>query len=310
MRLADIGALKSQLADLEPGLQRLRFVRERLELLAPKRKAYEETYRKMAAAEAGIDGIKRALKENDERLLQLRSDAAILEELRPKEVEHRDVQALLSRLEGLRNRYVELQTRLKEETVRMSATESNLAMTEDSIKDLLLAKARLEEIQPRLKEARLLEQEQKEMSLQRERQKELDGLASRRKALEERRERLESEAARVRQALEGLGDLDEQERRLWAQDRELDGLGTDLNSILADLRGSLKVQERALLDAQRSVKKVTALGEKGVCPTCERPLEGQHEELLKKYQLAAFRAEKEISDLQTAIRSQMEKIDG
>jgi len=220
------------------------------------------------------------------------------------------VQALLSRLEGLRNRYVELQTRLKEETVRMSATESNLAMTEDSIKDLLLAKARLEEIQPRLKEARLLEQEQKEMSLQRERQKELDGLASRRKALEERRERLESEAARVRQALEGLGDLDEQERRLWAQDRELDGLGTDLNSILADLRGSLKVQERALLDAQRSVKKVTALGEKGVCPTCERPLEGQHEELLKKYQLAAFRAEKEISDLQTAIRSQMEKIDG
>ncbi len=308
-RLADIEALKSQLADLEPCLQRLRLVRERLELLEPKRKAYEETYRKMAAAEAGIDGMKRALQENEERLLKLRSDAALLEELRPKEEEHRDVKALLSRLEGLRNRYLELCARLKEETIRMSATESNLRRAEDSIKGLLLAKARLEEIQPRLKETRLLLQEQKEMSIQRERQKELDGLASRRKALEERRERLESEAVRVRLALEGLGDLEEQERMLRAQDKELDGLGTDLNSILADLRGSLKVQERALLDAQRSVKKVTALGEKGVCPTCERPLEGQHEELLKKYKLAAFQAEKEISDLQTAIRSQMEKMD-
>lgn len=310
MRLADIEALKGQLRDLEPGLQRLRFVRERLELLEPKRKAYEETYRKMAAAEAGIDGIKRALQENDERLLQLRSDAGLLEELRPKEKEYNDVQAHLNRLEGLRNRYVELQARLNEETIRMSATESNLARTEDSIKGLLLAKARLEEIQPRLKERRRLEQEQKEMSLQRERQKEFDGLASRRQALEGRRERLESEAAKVRQALEGLEDLEEQERMLQARDRELDGLGTDLNSILADLRGSLKVQERALSEAQSSVKKVMALGEKGICPTCERPLDGQRDELLKKYKLAAFQAEKEISDLKTAIRSQMEKMDG
>ncbi len=310
MRLADIEALKSQLLDLEPGLQRLKFVRERLELLEPKRKAYEDTYRKMAAAEAGIEGAKRALQENEERLLQLRSDAALLEELRPKEKEHSDLQAHLKRLEGLRNRYVELCARLKEETIRMSAAESNLARTEDSIKGLLLAKARLEEIQPRLKEARRLEQEQKEMSLQRERQKEFDGLASRKQALEERRERLEGEAAMVRQALEGLGDLEEQERMLQAQDRELDRLGTDLNSILADLRGSLKVQERALLEAQRSVKKVMALGEKGICPTCERPLEGQRDELLKKYNLVAFQAEREISDLHRAIRSQNEKMDG
>ena len=61
--------------------------------------------------------------------------------------------------------------------------------------------------------------------------------------------------------------------------------------------------------AQANLRKVKALGAKGVCPTCERPLEGQSDLLTRKYEYAAAQAEKEIASLQAWIRAQMEKID-
>ena len=42
-----------------------------------------------------------------------------------------------------------------------------------------------------------------------------------------------------------------------------------------------------MAEAERSIKKVMALGAEGLCPTCERPLEGQRDLLIKKYENSA-----------------------
>ena len=87
-------------------------------------------------------------------------------------------------------------------------------------------------------------------------------------------------------------------------------LGSELNRVLADLRGSYKVQELALAEAERSIKKVTALGAEGLCPTCERPLEGQRDLLIKKYENSATFANAEREKLAAGIAVQIEKIEG
>ena len=76
-------------------------------------------------------------------------------------------------------------------------------------------------------------------------------------------------------------------QQLRRQDKDLDQLGSELNRVLSDLRGSYRVQELALAEAERSIKRVMALGAEGLCPTCERPLEGQRDLLIKKYENSA-----------------------
>ena len=167
-----------------------------------------------------------------------------------------------------------------------------------------------EEIAPCLEEEKRLKGELAELSIQREKQKELEGFTSRKVALESRRARLEGEMAKARQELEKLGSLEQREMELRRQDRDLDSLGTELNHILADLRGSLKVQELAIAEADRSIKRVKALGAEGLCPTCERPLQDQRDHLLQKYENATAQAKEEREKLQTKIVAQMELIDG
>ena len=64
---------------------------------------------------------------------------------------------------------------------------------------------------------------------------------SERVLIEERLARLKSEAEKARLELEGLGRIEEKEDQLRRQDRDLDQLGSELNRVLADLRGSYKV---------------------------------------------------------------------
>ena len=93
---------------------------------------------------------------------------------------------------------------------------------------------------------------------------------------------LQEAAEKIQEDLVGLGELEEREAELRRQDRDLDSLGSELNNALADLRGSLKVQENAFLENERALKKVRSLGSEGLCPTCERPIEGQRDLLLEK----------------------------
>jgi exonuclease SbcC len=309
-RLDEIESSKRLLKEIEPRLERLGTVRARLELLEPKRREYEEISRQMAGARASLEGVQKALQENEDRLSLLHRDVAALEEIAPGEREHGEVQARLLSLESLRDKHSDLQARLKEESVRLNAAESNIARIESIIKDLLKARSRLEEILPQRDEYGKLQREMAELGIQRERQKEKDDLSSRHDALEVRRNRLEKEATKARRELASLGNLDDLEAKLRNQDRDLDSLGTELNNGLAELRGGLKVQELAKLDALRNLSKVKALGAEGVCPTCERPLEGQSDLLIRKYELEVSLAEKDIADLQAKVQNQKDKIDG
>ncbi len=204
-RLAEIESSQRELASLATQLERLKAVSQSLELLEPRRREHEETSRRIAAAGASLDGVRKALAENDGRLRMLHKDAASLEELKVKEMEHSEVQTQLGRLEGLRDRHAELSARIRQETVRLGGTEENLVKTGAAIKELLLAQARLTEIAPCREEAKQLDAERKLLELERERQKTLEGLTGQSQALESRRARLESEAAGIRQELIALG---------------------------------------------------------------------------------------------------------
>ncbi|MEI6103749.1 MAG: SMC family ATPase [Methanothrix sp.] len=310
LRLFEIDACKKRLSDLQPMLERLAGIRDRLEILRPKRVVYEETARRAAAQDAALLGEKKAFAESQRSLLELDKDAAMREELLPREEEHTKLQARLLALEDLRDRHNEMQARQKEEAVREQAIVANLSRTKRLIDDLHKAHARREEIASCPEEEKRCKSELAEQVQQRELQKELDGLRARNNAQEERLARLRSEAAKARAEMEPLQVIEEMEALLRRQDKDLDMLGSELALVLADLRGSYKVEGLALAEAERSIKKVTALGAEGLCPTCERPLQGQRDLLIKKYENSATVAKSEMEKLAGVIAAQTEKMEG
>ena len=309
-RLSEIDACKKKLSDIQPMLERLAGISDRLEILHPRRVVYEDTARHMAAKEAAWQGEKKALAESQRRLQELDRDVAMREELLPKEEEHTKLQARLFALEGLRDKYSEMQAQQKEEAVREQAIVANLSRTKKLIDDLYIARARREEIASCREEEKRCKSELAELMRQRELQKDLEGLLARKNAMEERLARLRSETEKSRLELEGLGRIEENEAQLRRQDMDLDQLGSELNRILSDLRGSYKVSELALAETERSIKRVMALGAEGLCPTCERPLEGQRDLLINKYEKSATFAKEEKEKLAASIAAQTEKIEG
>ena len=121
---------------------------------------------------------------------------------------------------------------------------------------------------------------------------------------------LQETAVKVQENLSILGELEKREAQLRCQDKDLDSLGSDLNNSLADLRGAQKAQETAYLENERALKKVRSLGREGLCPTCERPIEGQRDMLMKKYETALSRAGVEKERLKGMVASLTEKIEG
>ncbi|MGV8089167.1 MAG: AAA family ATPase [Methanothrix sp.] len=309
-RLKEIEASKRLLEKIGPSLDRLTGVLARLELLEPKRTLHEEISRKAAVAKSRLEGDRSALEKDENRLEQLEGERARLDELLPQEEEYKEVQVLLARLEELRERHAKISLSQKEDLIRLEGARSNLAKADKYIEDLQRATARYEELLPAVEEAKRLKVEQAQLSVERERQRELDLLINQKKALEDRIDVLQSAAAKIKKDLLGLGDLEGREEQLRQQDRDLDALGSDLNNALADLRGSLKVQEIAFLENERALEKVRSLGSEGLCPTCERPIEGQRDLLLRKYQFALAQAKEEKEKLKGLAGSLTEKIEG
>jgi exonuclease SbcC len=309
-RLKEIEASKRRLAEIGPALDRLTGVLSRLELLEPRRNLYEEISRKIAVAKSRLEGDRAALGNDENRLVQLEGDRARLDELLPQEEEYKEVQMLLARLEELREKYAKISLSQKEDAIRLQGARSNLVRADRSIEDLQRASARYEELCPAIEEEKRLKVEQTKLSGEKERQRELDLLESQKKALAGRVAALREAAAKIRENLLGLGDLEEREEQLRRQDKDLDSLGSELNNALADLRGSLKVQENTYLENERALKKVKSLGSEGLCPTCERPIEGQRDLLLGKYQSALAQAKEEREKLKGMAASLTEKIEG
>ena len=310
LRLCEIDSCKKRLSELQIRLDRLAGIRNRLDILLPRRAAYEEAARRIAAQEAAIVGEKKALADSRRTLQELERGAKMLKDLLPKEKEHSELLVRLSSLESLRDRHSELQSRQKEDAVRMQAVASSLSRLKKLFEDLRSAEARLKEIQSCPDEEKRCRSRQQELVKERERAMELDGLLVRRKALDERLDRLKGEAAKARTEMEGLQSIEEREAWLRRQDKDLDQLVSDLNSGLVELRGGYRVQELAQAEAERSMKKVMILGEEGICPTCERPLEGQRDLLIKKYGDCSALARAEKEKLAAGIAVQTEKIEG
>jgi len=300
---------KKRLLDIAPLLKRLAVIKERLNVLEPRRAVYEKSARSMASYEAALQAEKKALAENQKMLLELERNAAEREDLRPQEEEHIRLQGRAVALEELRDRHREVQTKIKEETVLEQSIKTSHSRAVKLRDDLLSAKIRLQEISGCREEETRLKDELSELSRQKERKKELDGLLARMRGIEERLARLKSEAERAEVQIHSLGDIDERGAILLRQDRDLDQLNSELSLVLADMRGSYRVAENALAEAERALKKVRALGEEGLCPTCERPLLGQRDLLIGKYESAMSAARGEKEKIAAGIVTQNEKLE-
>ncbi|HQE87019.1 MAG TPA: SMC family ATPase [Methanothrix sp.] len=309
-RLALIASARRRLAEIEPQLLRLASVRARLSELEPKRAEFEIGERRLAAEAAALQAERKALSESDRSLSELEKEAALLEALRPDEEEHSRLQERLAALEGQRDRHTRLQSRQKELEARLQGCRANCSRSSRLIDDLYRARARMEEIAGCMEEEERRRAELEELIRKRERQRELAELSERRRSLEERQSRLNVQAERARAEAQALSAIEAQEEELRRQDRELDRLGSELARALAELRGSYKAQEMALAEAERALKKAVSLGEEGLCPACERPLEGQRGLLLRKYERAAGAARQEKEALAAKIASQTEAMEG
>ena len=309
-RLLAIDLSRKRLGEIKPLLERLAGVKERLEALEPQRTAYEELARDIASRQAALQGEKKALSESQRRLQELVKDEADRETLLPKEVEHGRLQERLATLEDLRDRYRDLQTEIKQLLVRVQSVEAALDRATGQRQDLRRSSIRLEEIAYCREEETLSRDELARLVEQKEKQKVLEGLQARKRTVEERLAQRRSEAEKASREMEALGDLKEREAFLLAQDRELDQLNSELSRILAEMRGSYKVAETALAQAEEACKRVEALGEEGLCPTCERPLQGQKGLLVDKYERSAALALEEKKRLEREIAGQREKMEG
>ena len=309
-RLEAIASSKKRLAEIEPKLLRLADVRARLDELEPKRAAFEVNERRRAGAYAARQAERKARSESERHLADLEKDLQIQESLLPAEEEHRRLQEKLADLEAQRDRHVRLQSHEREQQARLQGCRANCARSERLIGELQRAGVRRQEISGCLAEEERRRAELEDLMVARERNRQLTDLAGRERALEERLARLKALAEKARADVEGLAAIESREEELRRQDRDLDRLGSDLARELAELRGSFKAQEMALAEAERAIRKVGSLGEAGLCPTCERPLQGQRDLLLGKYESAREAARREKEALAARISAQTELLEG
>ncbi|MDD1741423.1 MAG: SMC family ATPase, partial [Methanothrix sp.] len=200
-RLAGIDLSRKRLQEIQPLLERLAGVRQRLEVLEPQRAAFEDSARSIASCRAALEAERRALVESQKRLLELEKDAAERKALLPM-AHKQSVETDLTR---------------------------NLKLQED----LGRARARLAEIAHCREEEVRRKEELSILSRQKEKQREQESLQARKSSLEERLALRRSEWERVREENDGLGDLEQREALLLRQDRDLDRLNSELSRILA-----------------------------------------------------------------------------
>jgi len=309
-RLAAIDLSRRRLQEIQPRLERLAEVRLRLDALEPKRAAFEDLARSIASRRAALEGERKALAESQSSLQHLEKDAAERESLLIRDEEYILLQDRLAALEKARDRHRDLQSDISQVRSQVQSAEEKLARAVRLRMDLLRDKARLEEISSCREEEIRCRDEWAYLLREKEKQKEIEGLQVRKSGLEERLDCRRSEGERARAEMEALKDIEPREALLLQQDRDLDQLNSELSRILAETRGSYKAAEKALGEAERSLQRVKALGEEGLCPTCERPLEGQRDLLIGKYEHSLAQAGEEIKRLEGEIGSQKEKLEG
>ncbi|MDD1742546.1 MAG: SMC family ATPase, partial [Methanotrichaceae archaeon] len=309
-RLEEIQAARELLTGLDPKLGRLKQVKTRLEILDSKRKQYEELYRHLVGTRARLDGTRRLIQDSEHRLTSLQKDRSVLEKLEPKEKEYSDIEIKFQKLEALRDEYSKLRAKLDGFRIRLSQEDFVIEKLERVVSDLTKASIRHEEIKPSVDKQEILQEELIEANRLNDMQRQLNDLRSRDRDLQERRDGLILRAAKVRHEMASLGDLAAQETELRSQDKDLDLLGSELNNMLANLKGDLVAQESAISEANLNLSGLVRLGVEGKCPACERPLGEQYSLLRSKYERVINEAMDKKAAIIGKIQIQKEMLDG
>jgi exonuclease SbcC len=309
-RLKKIEESKILLAKLEPKLNRLKEIKARTEFLEPKRKEHDKHKQTFIRIVTELSGIKQNAVNEEQRIKSLNECKSKLSEIKHLESEYQDAQTSIIKQEPLRELYIDLWNKIKEHKIRLELAATNSFRAENEIQQLLEAVAKIESLQPIQKEHIKLRSELEDLIRHREIKKELDGLISRKTAVEARSLRLTKERSLANQDLAAIGDLKTKDAELRNQDSDLDKLRTDLDNARESLKGDLKVQDSILNDAKRNLLRLKDLGAEISCPTCERPLGDQYQHLLKKYESSIRSAELNIGELKKAIKKQNDNIDG
>lgn len=309
-RLREIDESKRLLADLEPKRERLKIVKARIDLLEPRRKEHDKLIQRSIRFGTELSALAQTVQDSEQRLASLTNERLKLQDIEPLETKYQEAQAAYAKLETLRDRHTELRTSIEGERIRRESIKVNLARAETAKKQLLDAQFRIVQLQSLMDEHKVLQEVLVGLNRQKDTSKELDGLTSRRTALMVHSQKLSDEKATLQVDLAALGDLEAKESELRKQDAELDKLRTSLDNMREGLRGDIKVQESRRDDAKRNLSRVKGLGADGSCPTCERPLGYQYLQLVEKYEVAVYSAEKAMDDLKREALELTDKING
>lgn len=309
-RLCEIEEGKWQLFELEPKLARLSEAKGRLEELEPDRFRHQKLLERRVRVKAELDGRVQALSEAEKRLERLKSERSQLESIRPHEEEYKDLLSNLEVLEAKKDRYQELFSLVERERARKEGAEENVSRVKEVLGGLEKAKLRMKKIAPSLERHKSLQEEISCLEKERVKQRRLFDLEERAAAVRSRIEAFRSKAASLDEEVSRLGDLEEIEVDLKEKEKELDRLERNLEEKLAGLNLKMEVSRRELGEAEKQRSKIEALGEESLCPTCERPLEGQRHLLIEKYRRAASAAEERISSIEEARKETQAHLDG
>lgn len=302
-RLAEIDVLKKHLLELQPRLDRLSQVNSRLEALEPVKKSYDELLRAKEIENKGFEGLKRRLKESTGRLSILKESEAVLERLGGNEEEYCKLQKEIPELDLVRDNYNQIKSLLKNENTKISSIESSISKTEKTIDELLKLQERLKSIEPLKHDYDSLQMERSIAEIQKKKQEKINDLKAKADHLSEQISALSEEANAANCKLSALSDLDKKEAMLIEREKIIHFTGEELNRSLIDLKSKVSVYQSKRDEAEKSLKRVRALGAKGDCPTCERPLGEQHGVLLSKYMQEISEADARKGELDAEIQT-------
>ncbi len=308
VKLFEIDNHKKHLVELQPKLERHSQVKSRLDTLEPIKRIYEALIKRKEVSDKQIEGIERLLNENQERLFALQKDEAHLVKLKPIEEEYNKLKNDIPEMEILRDNYNKISSQLNEEKRNCISIESRISKLEKSLDELKKSQAKLCSIQPIKNDYVALQKQISDLKIQKEKKDKKDDLGKRREALVEQIRGLSPDENAILQGLSRLSDLDVRESKLIAQERDLQALGEELNGILIKLNRDSSVFQSKKVEAKANLERVKLLGAEGTCPTCERPLSGQHGVLCGKYMHEISEAEGQCTMIDAKIKSHKEGI--
>jgi exonuclease SbcC len=306
-KLAEIDNHKKRLTDIEPALERYSLIKSRLDALEPLKSNYENILRRQEVTNKQIEGIERQLKERQERLSALQKDKVHSESLKPNEDEYIRLKNEIPEWDKIRDNYNGISSKSNEEKINLSSIESRIPKLEKNLDDLITANAMFCSIKPLKSDYESLQEEFSALTIQKDERSLIEEQSKRRDNLAEQIGKLSGNENDLLHELSQFSDLGAKESQLVAQEMDLQAQDEKISEDRIRLNRASSVFQSKEIEAKEHLERVRGLGADGTCPTCERPLGGQHEVLCSKYEHEISEAERMGEGLEAEIRSLNER---